>query len=130
MVKLVEWFYSDKLPDPPSGCLWHNMDDQVKLNELQSYVELCWLAEFWFLEDLEELCLHIIVSCLDIAHHLSVNVLQMAGDFSLWKLAEIAADYVAPLYSQLRNCGDLETLDERLLSMVRAASVRLSREGN
>lgn len=130
MVKLVEWFYSDKLPDPPSGCLWHNMDDQEKLNELQSYVELCWLSEFWFLEDLQELCLHVIVSCLDIARHLSVNVLQTAGDFSLWKLAEIAADYIAPLYSQLRNSGDLEALDERLLSMVRAASVRLSQEGN
>ncbi|XP_038898513.1 BTB/POZ domain-containing protein At1g04390 isoform X2 [Benincasa hispida] len=130
MVKLVEWFYSDKLPDPPSECLWHNMDDQEKLNELQSYVELCWLAEFWFLEDLQELCLNLIVSCLDIAHHLSVYVLQMAGDFSLWKLAEISADYIAPLYSQLRNCSDLEALDERLLSMVRAASVRLSQEGN
>lgn len=130
MVKLVEWFYSDKLPDPPSECLWLNMDDQEKLNELQSYIELCWLAEFWFLEDLQEVCLNLIVSCVDIAHHLSVNVLQMAGDFSLWKLAEIAADYIAPLYSQLRNCGDLEALDERLLSMVRAASVRLSQEGN
>ncbi|XP_022936464.1 BTB/POZ domain-containing protein At1g04390 [Cucurbita moschata] len=130
MAKLVEWFYSDKLPDPPCGCLWYNMDDQEKLNELQSYVELCWLAEFWFLEDLQEVCLHVIVVCLDIAHHLWVKVLRMAGDFSLWKLAEIAADYIAPLYSQLRNCGDLETLDERLLSMVRAASVRLSQEGN
>ncbi|KAL0545987.1 hypothetical protein IC582_015891 [Cucumis melo] len=130
MVKLVEWFYSDKLPDPPSECLWHNMDDQEKMNELQSYVELCWLAEFWFLEDLQEVCLNLIVACLEIAHHLSVSVLQMAGDFSLWKLAEIAADFIAPLYSQLRNCGDLEALDERLLSMIRAASIRLSQEGN
>uniref|UniRef100_A0A9I9CYQ0 At1g04390 ARM repeat domain-containing protein n=1 Tax=Cucumis melo TaxID=3656 RepID=A0A9I9CYQ0_CUCME len=128
MVKLVEWFYSDKLPDPPSECLWHNMDDQEKMNELQSYVELCWLAEFWFLEDLQEVCLNLIVACLEIAHHLSVSVLQMAGDFSLWKLAEIAADFIAPLYSQLRNCGDLEALDERLLSMIRAASIRLSQE--
>ncbi|KAG5016055.1 hypothetical protein JHK85_022191 [Glycine max] len=43
LIKLVQWFYSDDLPNPPSGCLWDNKDDEEKLFNLQPYVELCWL---------------------------------------------------------------------------------------
>ncbi|RZB96905.1 1,4-alpha-glucan-branching enzyme 2, chloroplastic/amyloplastic [Glycine soja] len=56
LIKLVQWFYSDNLPNPPSGCLWDNMDDEEKLFNLQPYVELCWLAEFWILENILEAC--------------------------------------------------------------------------
>jgi len=44
-------------------------------------------------------------------------------------LAEIAASYLAPSYRQLCDSGELEALDEMLVDMVRAASVRLSQEG-
>ncbi|KAK9274579.1 hypothetical protein L1049_021828 [Liquidambar formosana] len=130
LVKLVDWFYSDELPKPPSGCSWDNMDTEEKLHELQQYVELCWLAEFWFLEDVQQDCSKIIVSCLDSARHLSVKIIQVAANFSQWKLAEVAANYMAPLYRQLNDSGDLEGLDEELVDMVRAASVRLSQAGS
>ena len=54
MVKLVDWCYSGELPSPPSGCLWEKMDSEEKLRELKPYVELCWLAEFWLLEEVHE----------------------------------------------------------------------------
>lgn len=129
MVKLVEWFYTDQLPDPPYGCLWENMDDEEKLHELYPYIELCWLAELWLLEDIQDCCFRVIVSCLDSAAELSIKVIQAAAKFSLWKLAEVAADCMAPLYCKLRDSGDLEELDEFLVDMVRAASVRLSQGG-
>ncbi|KHN26820.1 BTB/POZ domain-containing protein [Glycine soja] len=34
LIKLVQWFYSDDLPNPPSGCMWDNMDDEEKLFNL------------------------------------------------------------------------------------------------
>ena len=61
----MQWFYSDDLPNPPSGCLWDNKDDEEKLFNLQPYVELCWLAEFWILENIQEACWNVIMSCLD-----------------------------------------------------------------
>jgi hypothetical protein len=129
LVKLVNWFYSNELSRPPSGCLWDYMETKEKLYELKPYVELCWLAEFWFLEDLKEPCSNVIVSCLDSARLLSINVIQIAANLSLWKMAEVAANYMAPLYRQLRDSGELEVLDDMLVDMVRAASVRLSQEG-
>lgn len=129
LVKLVNWFYSNELSSPPSGCLWDYMETEEKLCKLRPYVELCWLAEFWFLEDLKEDCSNVIVSCLDSARPLSIKIIQIAADFSLWKLAEVAANYIAPFYRQLRDSGELEALDDMLVDMVRVASVRLSQEG-
>ncbi|CAM8986783.1 unnamed protein product [Rhodiola kirilowii] len=129
LVKLVYWFYSDKkLPTPPTGCLWENMNGDDKLNELLPYIELSWLAEFWLLDDLEEECFGLIVSLLSSARELSVKVIQSAANLSRWKLAEVAADFMAPLYCQLHNSGELEVLDENLVEMIRAASVKLSQE--
>ncbi|KAF8413454.1 hypothetical protein HHK36_001441 [Tetracentron sinense] len=128
LVKLVSWFYSDELPKPSSGCLWDSMDIGQKLHELQPYIELCWLAEFWFLEDVREICLRVVLSCLKSSRHLSVKVIQMAANLSQWKLAEVAANYMAPLYPHLRDSGDLESLDDELVDMVRRAYVRLSQE--
>ncbi|XP_030962752.1 BTB/POZ domain-containing protein At1g04390 isoform X3 [Quercus lobata] len=129
LVKLVNWFYSNELSSPPSGCLWDYMETEEKLCKLRPYVELCWLAEFWFLEDLKEDCSNVIVSCLDSARTLSIKIIQIAADFSLWKLAEVAANYIAPFYRQLHDSGELEALDDMLVNMVRVASVRLSQEG-
>lgn len=129
LTKLVYWFYSDELAEPPSGCLWDNLETEEKLHELQPYIELCWLAEFWFLEGVQEVCSRIVVSYLHSARHLSVKVIQIAANLSQWKLAEVAANLMAPIYRQLHLSGELETLEEELVEMVRVASVRLSREG-
>lgn len=128
MIKLVDWFYSSELPRPPTGCLWENMDTQEKLHELQPYVELCWLAEFWFLEDVQEACSNMIVACLDSARQLCIKVIQLAANFSLRSLVDVAAILMAPSYRQLCDSGELEELDEELVDMVRAASVRFSQE--
>lgn len=130
LVKLVYWFYSNDLPNPPSGCLWDNMGTDEKLCKLQPYIELCWLADFWFLEDIKESCSNVICSCLDSARPLSIKIIQIAANYALWKLADVAANYMAPLYPQLRDSGELEALDDMLIDMVRAASVRLSQEGD
>ncbi|KAK4285741.1 hypothetical protein QN277_002396 [Acacia crassicarpa] len=127
--KLVHWFYSNELPKPPCGCLWDNMDDEQKLFSLESYVELYWLSEFWILEDVQEACWNVIVSCLDNAKQLSIKILKMAGDFSLWKLADVAATHLAPSYSQLRDSCELDDLDDALVHLICSASIQLSQNG-
>ncbi|XP_048425761.1 BTB/POZ domain-containing protein At1g04390 isoform X4 [Pyrus x bretschneideri] len=129
MVKLVNCFYCGTLPKPPSGCLWDNMDTEEKLHELQPYVELCWLSEFWLMEDIQTACFDVIISTLGSAKELSIKILQIAANFSLWKLAEVAATYAAPLYRQLCDSGELDALDEVLVEMIRVASVHLSQQG-
>lgn len=106
------------------------MDADEKLHEVQLYIELCWLAEFWLIEDLHEECYRVSVSCLDSSRYLSVKIMQSAAIFTQWKLAEVAANYMAPLYHSLRNSGELDVLDDSLVEMVRSASVRLSQEGS
>ncbi|GAB4836634.1 hypothetical protein Ancab_001547 [Ancistrocladus abbreviatus] len=128
LAKLVVWFYSGDLPKPISGCLWDNMDLDEKLCELQPYMELCWLAEFWFLDLIQEECFCLITDCLDTKWELSIKIIQIAANFSLWRLAEIAADYMAPFYPDLRKSGALDSLDEELVDMVRTAFVELIQE--
>ncbi|XP_071905526.1 BTB/POZ domain-containing protein At1g04390-like isoform X1 [Coffea arabica] len=128
LIKLVSWLYSDELLKPSFDCLWDNLAVDQRLNELQLYVELCWLAEFWLLEDLHEQCFRVVSSGLETDRYLSVKLIQLAANFAQWKLAEIAATYAAPLYHQLRNSGDLDQLEESFIEMVRAASVQLSKE--
>ncbi|XP_065865436.1 BTB/POZ domain-containing protein At1g04390 isoform X2 [Euphorbia lathyris] len=128
MIKLVHWCYTDDLPLPPTGCLWDNMDNEEKLSALQPYLELCWLAEFWFLEDVQEISYGMVVSCLDSAKQLSIKVIKIAADLYLSKLVDVTANYLAPVYRQLCQSGDLEVLDEEVIDMIRAASVRLSQE--
>lgn len=113
---------------PTFDCLWDSLDPEIKLREVQTYIELCWLAEFWFIEDLNEECYKVVISCLDSCGYLSTKVIQTAANFSQWRLAQVAADHMAPLYHHLRNSGELDDLDSNLVEMVRAASVRLSRE--
>ncbi|XP_051128689.1 BTB/POZ domain-containing protein At1g04390 isoform X2 [Andrographis paniculata] len=129
LTKLVNWFYSDQLPVPEFDCRWDNMDPEKKFQEVHTYLELCWLAEFWLVEDLYKECYEVVASCLDSSRFLSTRIIQIAADFSLWKLAQVAADYMAPSYHQLRNSGELDALDNSVIEMVRAASVRLSQVG-
>ncbi|GFQ03220.1 BTB/POZ domain-containing protein at1g04390 [Phtheirospermum japonicum] len=115
--KLVSWFYSDQLPVPTFDCLWDNLDIEEKFKEVQSYLELCWLAEFWLIEDLHEECYKIVVSCLDSSKYLSTKLIQIAANFSQWELAQVAANYMAPSYHHLRNSGELDALDSNLVEM-------------
>ncbi|QCD95998.1 Armadillo-type fold [Vigna unguiculata] len=126
LIKLVQWFYSDELPGPPSGCLWDNMDDQEKLFNLQPYVELYWLAEFWILENIQEACFNVIMSCLDSSWRLSIKIIKMAYNLSLWKLVDIAANLMAPSYRQLRDSGELEEFDDALVHLIYSASIQLN----
>ncbi|KAJ7948903.1 BTB/POZ domain protein [Quillaja saponaria] len=128
MFKLVHWFYSNKLPNHPSGCIWDNMNTEKKLSELHPYLELCWLAEFWLLEDIQEACWNVIVACLNSSIELCNKILQVAAKFSLWKLVEVVADHMAPSYRQLRDSGELELLDDVLVDLIHSAFVRFSQE--
>ncbi|KAG4957943.1 hypothetical protein GLYMA_15G255000v4 [Glycine max] len=129
LIKLVQWFYSDELPNPPSGCLWDNMDDEEKLFNLQPYVELCWLAEFWILENIQEACWDVIMSCLDSSSQLPIKIIKMAYNHSLWKLVDVAANLMAPSYRQLQNSGELEEFDDALVHLIYSASIQLNQEG-
>ncbi|KAH6778683.1 hypothetical protein C2S51_009995 [Perilla frutescens var. frutescens] len=126
--KLVSWFYSEHLPAPTFDCLWDSLDPEIKLGEVQTYIELCWLAEYWIIEDLHEECYAVVISCLDSTRYLSTKIIQTAANFSQWRLAQVAAEYMAPSYHHLRDSGELDALDSNLVEMVRAASVRLSQE--
>ncbi|XP_031116460.1 BTB/POZ domain-containing protein At1g04390 [Ipomoea triloba] len=128
LVKLVKWFYSGELPRPISGCIWDNLDIQEKQKEVGPYVELLWFTEFWLLDELHEDCFSVIETCLDSCGDLSIKLIQLAADHSQWKLVELCTKYAAPLYHRIRNCGEVDAMDENLVEMIRAASVRLSQE--
>lgn len=97
LVKLVDWLYSDKLPTLVTGCLWDNMDERKKPRELQLYLELCLLADYLLLEDdIQEHCSTVINSCLDSSKNLSLEELQMAARFPLWKLSWDCSKLLSP----------------------------------
>ncbi|KAI3883465.1 hypothetical protein MKW92_005551 [Papaver armeniacum] len=127
--KLVTWFYSDQLPKPSSGCLWDNMDKKQQILQLLPYVEICWLAEFWFLENVREEALEVVVSFLNSSRHLCMEIIQIAAELSQWEIVDVAATYMAPMYPQMRDSGDLESLSHELVDLVRVAYVRLTQEG-
>ncbi|KAL8033225.1 hypothetical protein ABFX02_13G148400 [Erythranthe guttata] len=127
--KLVRWFYSDRLPVPIFDCVWANLEPEEKFRQVHTYLELCWLAEFWLIDDLYEECYEVVISCIDSSQNLSTKIIQIAANFSQWKLAQVAANHMAPSYHQLRISGELDQLDDNLVEMVRAASVRLSQQG-
>ncbi|KAJ4836223.1 hypothetical protein Tsubulata_025598 [Turnera subulata] len=129
MIKLVNWFYTAELPNPACGCLWDHMDTEERLRVLQPFLELCWLSEVWFLEEVYNISHRVVITGMDAERLLSIDVIKVAAEFSLWELAEVAANHLAPLYRQLCDSGALESLSEELMEMIRAASVQLSQGG-
>ncbi|KAL9227077.1 hypothetical protein vseg_002814 [Gypsophila vaccaria] len=125
--KWVVWVYSGDLPKPVTGCLWNNMEAEKKMYELQAYIELCWLAEFWFIDDLQKECSEVVASFLD-TPELSLKLIQFAANLSQWEIVNVAANNIAPIYLKLRISGELDLLDEGLVEIIRLASVRLSQE--
>ncbi|KAF9592985.1 hypothetical protein IFM89_019562 [Coptis chinensis] len=122
--KLIHWFYSDELPKPSLGCIWNNMDVEGQLQELHLYLELCWLAEIWLLEDFRDDALRVVVSCLSSNRYLALKIIQIATELSQWEIVEVAADCIAPSFPHLRNSGDLEFLNEELVDIIRRVHVR------
>ncbi|XP_074296017.1 BTB/POZ domain-containing protein At1g04390 [Silene latifolia] len=127
LYKFVVWAYSGDVPRPLSGCMWDNMDIETKMLELRPYIELCWLAEFWFIDDLGNECSQVVASFLD-SPELSLKLIQFAASFSQWEIVNIAANRIASIYGNLRCSSALDVLDEGLVELIRLASVRLSQE--
>ncbi|XP_068654647.1 BTB/POZ domain-containing protein At1g04390 [Aristolochia californica] len=130
LCKLVSWFYTGELPKPSLDCLWKHLDTQDQLLEIQAYVELAWLSQFWLLEDVHEESYNVVLSCLKTSHQLALLVTKSAADLTQWEIVEAAVNYIAPLYPQMRDTGELEAIDEELRDLVRATYVRLSQEGH
>ena len=130
MDKLVAWFYTDELPSPASRCLWEYMSDEEKLQALEPYLELCWLFDYWVLEDIKNTCLHMVVSHLEPAPQLSIKIIKIAVPPETWELVkglshfwtqelvEAATTLAAPLYNQFRDSGELEDLDKDIFHMI------------
>ncbi|PKA62110.1 BTB/POZ domain-containing protein [Apostasia shenzhenica] len=128
--KLVKWFYSGNLPRINLDCNWNNMSTSRQLNELQAYVELFSLAEFWLLEGgLKEESFTVILSCLELNQNLSKEIINFASDLGQWKIVEAAAASIVPLYPKLRDAGDLEKFSEAVVDILRSEYVRHSQKG-
>ncbi|XP_071730305.1 BTB/POZ domain-containing protein At1g04390-like [Rutidosis leptorrhynchoides] len=127
LVRLINWFYCGKLlPKPVHGCLWRNLNEQEKLDEVIPYVELYCLSDSWLLEEIHKECFRVIVKCLD-SVNMAIKIIQIAANCFQWDLVELAAKFMAPSYHHLRISGELLQLDEDLVEIVRVASVaRLS----
>ncbi|KAG1365069.1 BTB/POZ domain-containing protein [Cocos nucifera] len=123
LVKLGSWFYSGELPSISIDCIWSNMDAEQQLHELQAYVELSSLAEFWCLEDVGEQSLKVVVSCLKSDKRSSVEIISFAASIGQWKIVEAGVNSIAPLYPKLLDAGELEDLDEEVLDMLRSGYV-------
>lgn len=130
LVKLVTYFYSGELPGIKTDCIWNNMDIKQQLQELQAYVELSSLAEFWILEEVAEESLNVIVSCLNGDPKISVQIIHYAISLCQWKIVEVAVSSIAHLYPKIRDAGDLENLSAEVIEMLRAEYVRYSQKNH
>lgn len=69
------------------------------------------------------------MSCLDSAKQLSIKILKMAWNLSLWKLVGLTVNHLAPLYGQLRDSCELDDLDAAAVHLICSASTQLSQNG-
>lgn len=130
LVKLVKWMYSAELPRINHGCAWNNMDKAQQLSELQAYVELASLADYWLIDGFQEECLNAIIPLLNADHQIILKTIAIAAGLNQWKIVEVAIGSIASLYPKLRDAGDLESFDEVVVDIFRAEYVRYSREGH
>ncbi|XP_020270320.1 BTB/POZ domain-containing protein At1g04390 isoform X2 [Asparagus officinalis] len=130
LTKLVNYFYSGKLLRIETDCTWKNMDKNQQLLQLQAYVELSSLAEFWLLEEVGDESLDIIFSCLEADQKISADIIHYAAKLSQWKIVEVGVSSIAHLYPKMRHAGDLEKLSEEVVEMLRTEYVRYSQKGS
>lgn len=122
------FLYTGEISSCKTGCLWDNNDTEQQLEDLQAYIELSSVAEQWFLEDVPDVCLSVVHEELKQNLHLCPKIIQKAADYSQWAIVEEAAECMAPAYSRMRDKGELEELDDKLVDIVRVAHVRLSQD--
>ncbi|KAK1304887.1 BTB/POZ domain-containing protein [Acorus calamus] len=103
LVKLVRWFYSGTLPRLEPRCQWKNMDRDQQQRDLQTYVELSWIAELWFVDVVRQVSMDVILSCLKSKPNLSLNLMKSAANISQWDVVQAAATHLVPLYPQMRD---------------------------
>lgn len=130
LVKLVRWIYSSELSEPATGCFLKGMTSEEKIRQLEPYMELSWLAEYWLLEDLQDACSTVVLLSLDSDREISLPILKIAVSLSQWKIAEIATHFAALSYRHLRESGKFDGTNEAIVEMVRVASVRHSQQSH
>ncbi|XP_018681252.2 BTB/POZ domain-containing protein At1g04390-like isoform X2 [Musa acuminata AAA Group] len=130
LVKLVHWFYLGYLPSIKQDCTWNNLDPEWQLRELQVYVELSSLAEFWCLEEVEEQSFKVVVSCINSQQKSSLELIRFAASLNQWKIVTVGVSSIASIYPKLRDGGELEDLDEELVDMLRAKYVCYCQHGD
>ena len=81
------------------------------------------------MENIQEACWNVIMSCLDSSNQLSIKIIKMVYNHYLWKLVEVVANLMAPSYRQLQNSGKLEEFDDALVHLIYSASIQLYQEG-
>ncbi|XP_072954227.1 BTB/POZ domain-containing protein At1g04390 isoform X2 [Typha angustifolia] len=126
--KLITWFYSGQLPKVNPDCRWINMNKEQQLSEVQAYIELSSLAEYWCLEEVGEESSKVVILCLQSDQKVSVEIIHYAANLSQWKLVEAGVSSVAHLYPKIRDAGELDNLCEEVVDMLRAEYVRYSQE--
>ncbi|URE00724.1 BTB/POZ domain [Musa troglodytarum] len=129
LVKLVHWFYLGYLPSIKQDCTWNNLDPEWQLHELQVYVELSSLAEFWCLEEVEEQSFKAVISCINSQQKSSLELIRFAASLNQWKIVTVGVSSIASIYPKLRDDGELEDLDEELVDMLRAKYVSYCQHG-
>ncbi|XP_020587247.1 BTB/POZ domain-containing protein At1g04390 isoform X2 [Phalaenopsis equestris] len=129
LTKLVTWFYTGILPRINLDCNWNNMATSQQFHELQVYVELSSLAEFWLLKEVEEESLNVVLLCLEQNQKLSMEIMDFALKLHQWRIVKAAASNIAHLYPKMRDLGDLENLSEEAVDLLRSEYVRHSQKG-
>lgn len=130
LTKLVRWFYSGDLPNLNPDCLWNHLDPELQLEELKSYVELCSLAQFWCLEEVEEESFKALVPCISSLRVPSIELIRFAASLNQHKIVDAVVAGVASLYPKLREGGELEDLEEELVDLLRLQYVRYSQQSD
>ncbi|KAG0451577.1 hypothetical protein HPP92_026348 [Vanilla planifolia] len=127
LTKLVKWLYTGKLPRISIDCRWNNMATIQQMGELQPYVELCFLGEFWFMDEIKEDSLNMVLSCLEHNPKLSMEIVSFAADHRQWSIVQAAVSNVAHLYPRMHDSGELERLGE-VSDLLRTKYVELSQK--
>lgn len=128
LVKLVKWMYSAELPRINNGCAWNNMDGEQQLSELQAYVELASLADYWLMNGFQEECLDAIIPLLNVDHQIVLKTIAIAAGLNQRKILEVAISSIASLFPKLRDAGDLESFDEVIVDIFRDKYLRESHD--
>ena len=128
LLKLVTWFYMGELPKLEFHCRWNYMSSEEQFLELIIYLELSWLAESWCLDDVHQECTELVVSCIETTPSFPLEIIKSASTFGCHAIVGAAISRLGPLYPQLRDSGELDSLDEALVDLLRSEYVHCSQK--